>query len=68
MTGNTDIEHNSGWTSSSDRYQIWNLDALSSNRDLEIVWTYAYKAIRDANIAIEGLKQSGNLDSPDAAN
>lgn len=67
MTGNTDIEHQSGWTSSGDRYQIWNLDALSTNRDLEIVWTYAYKAIRDANIAIEGLKSSGNLESNDIA-
>src|SRR5574339_199123 len=41
MTGNTDIEHASGWTSSGDRYQIWDLNALPSNRDLDIVWTYA---------------------------
>ena len=67
FTGNTDIEHQSGWTSQSDRYQIWNLEALPSNRDLEIVWNNAYKAIRDANIAIEGIQNSGNLDSPDAA-
>lgn len=66
MTGNTDIEHQSGWTSQGDRYQIWNLEALPSNRDLEIVWTNAYKAIRDANIAIEGIRNSGNLDSSDA--
>mgnify|MGYP000211875745 CR=1 FL=1 len=65
MTGNTDIEHSSGWNSNGDRYQIWNLDALSSNRDLEIVWTFAYRAIRDANIAIEGLEASGKLNSPD---
>lgn len=65
MTGNTDIEHSSGWTSNGDRYQIWNLDALSSNRDLDIVWTYGYRAIRDANIAIEGIIDSGNLESTD---
>ena len=67
FAGNTDIEHQSGWTSSSDRYQIWDLNALESNRDLEIVWTYAYRAIRDANISIEGLKASGKLESEDAA-
>jgi hypothetical protein len=67
MTGNTDIEHNSGWASQSDRYQIWDLDALSNNRDLDIVWTYAYRAIRDANIAIEGIQASGNLESLDQA-
>lgn len=66
MAGNTDIEHASGWSSQSDRYQIWNLDALPSNRDLDIVWTYAYRAIRDANIAIEGIQASGNLESSDA--
>ena len=65
MTGNTDIEHSSGWTSDGDRYQIWRLDAVTSNRDLDIVWTYAYRAIRDANIAIEGLTESGNLDATD---
>ena len=67
MTGNTDIEHSSGWTSNGDRYQIWNLDALSSNRDLDIVWTYGYRAIRDANIAIEGIIDSGNLESTDSS-
>ena len=66
MTGNTDIEHQSGWASESDRYQIWDLDALPSNRDLDIVWTTAYRAIRDANIAIEGIQASGNLESTDA--
>lgn len=67
MTGNTDIEHASGWTSNSDRYQIWDLNALASNRDLDIVWTYAYRAIRDANIAIEGILASSALASSDAA-
>jgi hypothetical protein len=67
MTGNTDVEHSSGWTSNGDRYQIWNLEALPSNRDLDIVWTYGYRAIRDANIAIEGIKDSGNLESNDAS-
>ncbi len=67
MTGNTDIERQSGWTSNGDRYQIWNLEALPSNRDLEIVWTFAYRSIRDANIAIEGLEASGKLESNDAA-
>lgn len=66
MTGNTDIEHASGWTSNSDRYQIWDLEALPTNRDLEIVWTVAYRAIRDANIVIEGIQESGNLDAQDA--
>ncbi|WP_026955707.1 RagB/SusD family nutrient uptake outer membrane protein [Algoriphagus vanfongensis] len=65
MAGNTDIEHQSGWTSTGDRYQIWDLNALESNRDLEIVWTYAYRAIRDANISIEGLRASGKLESED---
>lgn len=67
MAGNTDIEHASGWASQGDRYQIWDLNALESNRDLDIVWTYAYRAIRDANISIEGIIASGNLDSPDEA-
>lgn len=67
MTGNTDIEHASGWSSGSDRYQIWDLNALPSNRDLDIVWTYAYRAIRDANIAIEGILASPALQSSDAA-
>ena len=67
MTGNTDIEHASGWGSNSDRYQIWDLDALSSNRDLDIVWTYAYRAIRDANISIEGIQASSALNSSDVA-
>lgn len=65
MTGNTDIEHQGGWGSQGDRYQIWNLNANSSNRDLDIVWTNGYKAIRDANISIEGIMNSGNLDSDD---
>jgi len=65
MTGNTDIEHASGWTSNGDRYQIWDLNALPSNRDLDIVWTYAYRAIRDANIAIEGIQASAALQSSD---
>jgi hypothetical protein len=67
MCGNTDIERNSGWSSSADRYQIWDLNALDTNGDLNIVWTYAYRAIRDANIAIDGIKQSGNLESSDAS-
>ncbi len=67
MAGNTDIEHQSGWTSSGDRYQIWDLNAMETNRDLDIVWTYAYQAIRDANISIEGLRASGKLESTDVA-
>ncbi len=66
MTGNTDIERQSGWTSSGDRYQIWDLEALTSNNDLRRVWNAAYQAIRDANIAIEGIQASAILDSPDA--
>lgn len=65
MTGNTDIEHQSGWTSSSDRYQIWDLNALSSNGDLRQFWNAAYTAIRDANIAIEGIEASEALNSTD---
>jgi len=65
MTGNTDIERQSGWTSSSDRYQIWNLDALSTNGDLRQFWNSAYTSIRDANIAIEGIESSGSLESTD---
>jgi starch-binding outer membrane protein, SusD/RagB family len=65
MTGNTDIEHASGWSGSNDRQQIWDLNALASNRDLDIVWTYAYRAIRDANIAIEGIQASAALQSSD---
>lgn len=65
MTGNTDIERQSGWTSSSDRYQIWNLDALSTNGDLRQFWNSAYTSIRDANIAIEGIESSGSLESSD---
>ncbi len=66
MAGNTDIERQSGWTSSSDRYQIWNLDALSTNGDLRQFWNSAYTSIRDANIAIEGIESSGSLESNDA--
>jgi hypothetical protein len=65
FTGNTDIEHNSGWGSDGDRHQIWNLNANTNNRDLDIVWSNAYKAIRDCNISIEGIIKSGNLDSND---
>jgi hypothetical protein len=43
------------------------LNATTSNRDLDIVWTYAYTAIRDANIAIEGITNSGNLNASDAS-
>jgi hypothetical protein len=67
MAGNTDIEHASGWSATADRYQIWDLNALASNNDLNIVWTYAYRAIRDANIAIEGIQASPAFTSGDAA-
>lgn len=68
MTGNTDIEigYQNGEYDNG-RREIWNLDALPSNNDLNIVWTIAYRAIRDANIAIEGIKNSGNLESGDVA-
>ena len=65
MTGNTDIEHQSGWTSSGDRYQIWDLNALSTNGDLRQFWNAAYTAIRDANVAIEGIEASAALQSND---
>ena len=66
MTGNTDIERQSGWTNSGDRYQIWDLNALSTNGDLRQFWNAAYTAIRDANIAIEGIEASEALQSKDA--
>lgn len=65
MTGNTDIERQSGWTSSGDRYQIWDLNALASNGDLRQFWNAAYTAIRDANIAIDGISNSAALNSTD---
>ncbi|MCV9388828.1 RagB/SusD family nutrient uptake outer membrane protein [Reichenbachiella ulvae] len=65
MTGNTDIEHSSGWGSTSDRYQIWDLNPQENNGDLGKVWSAAYTAIRDANIAIEGLLASPLLSSSD---
>lgn len=65
MTGNTDIERQSGWTSSGDRYQIWDLNALASNGDLRQFWNAAYTAIRDANIAIDGILNSAALNSTD---
>lgn len=64
MTGNTDIEHNGG-SSDGARYQIWRLDAQENNGDLDYVWTIAYQAIRDANIAIEGIQASDVFNSSD---
>lgn len=66
MTGNTDIEQNSG-TGSTARYEIWRLEAQPNNGDLKIVWEVAYRAIRDANIVIEGISTSPALNSTDAA-
>jgi len=66
MTGNTDIEH-SGGTSDGARYQIWRLDAQENNGDLGYVWNIGYQAIRDANIAIEGILASKALNSEDVA-
>ncbi|WP_308991061.1 RagB/SusD family nutrient uptake outer membrane protein [Mariniflexile litorale] len=68
FAGSTDIEigyHNAEYDNG--RREIWNLDAQSSNGDLNAVWTYAYRAIRDANIAIEGINNSGNLESEDVS-
>ncbi|MFY7826758.1 MAG: RagB/SusD family nutrient uptake outer membrane protein, partial [Flectobacillus sp.] len=65
MAGNTDIEHQSGWSSSADRYQIWDLSALPTNADLRIVWNAAYTSIRNCNIAIEGIEASDALKSAD---
>lgn len=66
MTGNTDIEQNSG-TGSTARYEIWRLEPQANNGDLKIVWEVAYRAIRDANIVIEGILSSSALNSTDAA-
>lgn len=65
MAGNTDIEHSSGWTSTGDRYQIWDLNAVPANGDLRQFWNAAFTAIRDANIAIEGILASDALNSSD---
>ncbi len=65
MTGNTDIEHQSGWSSTADRYQIWDLNALASNGDLRIMWNAAYTSIRNCNVAIEGIEASAALKSSD---
>ncbi len=65
MTGNTDIEHATGWGSQSDRYQIWDLNALSTNGDLRQFWNSAYTSIRNSNIAIEGIEASAALQSTD---
>ena len=67
MTGNTDIERQSGWTSSADRYQIWDLNAVATNGDLRQFWNAAYTAIRDANISIDGIESSSALNSTDVA-
>ncbi len=64
MTGNTDIEH-SGGSSDGARYQIWRLNAQENNGDLDYVWSIGYQAIRDANIAIEGILASEALQSED---
>lgn len=64
MTGNTDIEH-AGGASDGARYQIWRLNAQPNNGDLAYVWDIAYKAIRDANITIEGILASDALRSTD---
>ncbi|MBL6446705.1 RagB/SusD family nutrient uptake outer membrane protein [Fulvivirga sp. 29W222] len=65
MTGNTDIEHSSGWGKDGARYQIWDLNAQENNGDLDYVWDIGYKAIRDANIAIEGILASDAYKSDD---
>ncbi|MEA5256539.1 RagB/SusD family nutrient uptake outer membrane protein [Arcicella aquatica] len=67
MTGNTDIEHQSGWSSTADRYQIWDLTAVATNSDLRIMWNAAYTAIRNCNVAIEGIEASSALNSTDIA-
>lgn len=66
MTANTDIEHNGG-SSDGARYQLWRLDAQENNGDLGYLWDIAYKAIRDANICIEGILASEALASNDEA-
>ena len=56
MTGKYRYRASKWWTSSGDRYQIWDLNALSTNGDLRQFWNAAYTAIRDANVAIEGIE------------
>jgi hypothetical protein len=65
FAGNTDIENASGWNGSGARYEIWDLNATTANADLGTVWSTAYRAIRDANICIEGIKASAAFQSTD---
>lgn len=65
MTGNTDIEHGPGYDGSGGRYDIWALHARENNNDLGYVWTYGYQAIRNCNIAIDGIRASDALNSDD---
>lgn len=65
MTGNTDIEHGPALDGNGGRYDIWALHARENNNDLAYVWNYGYQAIRNANIAIDGIKGSDALNSED---
>ena len=67
MTGNTDIEHGPGLDGNGGRYDIWAIHARENNNDLGYVWNYGYQAIRNTNIAIDGILASEALDSEDAA-
>lgn len=70
MQANTDIEvHGADPVSihSKTNIEIEMLDPVSSNGDLQKAWESGYKAIRDCNIVIDGIHESGNLESTDSA-
>jgi starch-binding outer membrane protein, SusD/RagB family len=67
MTGSTDIERQSGWGNTGDRFQIWDLNATATNGDLRQFWNAAYTSIRNCNIAIEGIEASAALNSSDVS-
>lgn len=58
VQGNTDIEANGDLTATGARHEIWGLRAKENNDDLRIIWEIGYKAIRDCNIVIDGIKTS----------
>jgi starch-binding outer membrane protein, SusD/RagB family len=67
MAGNTDIERQSGWGNTGDRFTIWDLNATPTNGDLRQFWDAAYTSIRNCNISIEGIEASPALKSSDVA-
>ncbi|WP_281336186.1 RagB/SusD family nutrient uptake outer membrane protein [Flavobacterium eburneipallidum] len=65
MQGNTDIEANGALTNTGARYELWGLRAGEGNADTKVVWEVAYRAIRDCNIVIDGIRISKGYNSAD---